>query len=79
MMMIRVMMAKQVTEVDVSVPFVLMLQEIVLSSRVAIASPVISAEQSKFLSTNVQLLDCKIVMLMCLSYWDWSKISNVVN
>jgi len=44
--MIVVMMSKQVTKV--SVPFVLMLQEIVVSSRVAIASPVTNAEQSKF-------------------------------
>jgi hypothetical protein len=39
------MMVKQVTEVDVSVPFVLMFQEIAFSSLVVIPSPVMNAEQ----------------------------------
>jgi|APAra0007618328_1042625.scaffolds.fasta_scaffold05336_5 hypothetical protein len=41
------MMVKQVTEVDVSVPFVLMFQEIAFSSLVVIPSPVMNAEQRK--------------------------------
>lgn len=47
---LRVMRVKQVIALDVSVPFVLMLNEIAFSSPVAIASLVISVEQSKFFS-----------------------------